>query len=184
MRRSQSKRASRLVRCSTSRCVKPKACFVRSPCARIAIAIPDHTTLSRRGDGMMILPKHIDRLEPLHLLVDSTGHKIYGEGESLDQEYGIRSRQKWRKSLLGPAPPRPYSAQSADRGANRVRCTQPDDGARHACLHPDPLMRRADEVDVTGGIFMHQSAMRPGLFYAGTGPVEQFWKQARPALRV
>jgi hypothetical protein len=82
----------------------------------IAIAIPDHTTLSRLGGGMMILPKHIDRLEPLHLLIDSTGLKIYGEGESLDQEYGIRSRQKWRKSLLGPAPPRPYSAQSADRG--------------------------------------------------------------------
>jgi hypothetical protein len=43
----------------------------------INIAIPDHTTLSRRGGGLTILPKHIDRAEPLHLLADSTGLKIY-----------------------------------------------------------------------------------------------------------
>jgi hypothetical protein len=39
----------------------------------INIAIPDHTTLSRRGGGLTILPKQMDRAEPLHLLVDSTG---------------------------------------------------------------------------------------------------------------
>jgi hypothetical protein len=67
----------------------------------IAIAIPDHTTLSRRSGGLTILPKHIDRAEPLHLLVDSTGLKIYGEGEWLDQKHGIRSRRRWRKLHLG-----------------------------------------------------------------------------------
>jgi hypothetical protein len=45
----------------------------------IDIAIPDHTTLSRRGGGLTILPKSIHRDEPLHLLLDSTGLKIYGE---------------------------------------------------------------------------------------------------------
>src|SRR6202790_2182346 len=63
---------------------------------KIDIAIPDHTTLSRRGGGLTILPTHIDRLEPLNLLVDSTGLKIYGEGEWLDQKHGIRSRPRWR----------------------------------------------------------------------------------------
>jgi transposase len=67
----------------------------------IAIAIPDHTTLSRRGGGLTILPKRSDRTEPLHLLVDSTGLKIYGEGEWLDQKHGIRSRRRWRKLHLG-----------------------------------------------------------------------------------
>jgi transposase len=67
----------------------------------IAIAIPDHTTLSRRGGGLTILPKQIVRDEPLHLLVDSTGLKIYGEGEWLDQKHGIRSRRRWRKLHLG-----------------------------------------------------------------------------------
>jgi hypothetical protein len=66
----------------------------------INIAIPDHTTLSRRGGGLTILPKHIDRDEPLHLLVDSTGLRIYGEGEWLDQKHGIRSCRRWRKPHL------------------------------------------------------------------------------------
>jgi hypothetical protein len=67
----------------------------------IHIAIPDHTTLSRRGGGLTILPKRIDRAEPLYPLVDSTGLKIYGEGEWLDQKHGIQSRRRWRTLHLG-----------------------------------------------------------------------------------
>jgi len=67
----------------------------------VDIAIPDHATLSRRGGGLTILPMRLDRAEPLHLLVDSTGLKIYGEGEWLDQKHGIQSRRRWRKLHLG-----------------------------------------------------------------------------------
>ena len=67
----------------------------------VDIRVPDHTTLSRRGGGLTILLKRIDRDEPLHLLVDSTGLKIYGEGEWLDQKHGIRARRRWRKLHLG-----------------------------------------------------------------------------------
>jgi transposase len=67
----------------------------------VDIAIPDHTTLSRRGGGLKILLKRVDRNEPLHLLVDSTGLKIYGEGEWLDHKRGPRSRRRWRKLHLG-----------------------------------------------------------------------------------
>jgi hypothetical protein len=67
----------------------------------IAIAIPDHTTLSRRSGGPTILPKRMEPTEPLHLLVDSTGLKIYGEGEWLDQKHGVRSCRRWRKLHLG-----------------------------------------------------------------------------------
>src|SRR5277367_6718420 len=67
----------------------------------VDIAIPDHTTLSRCGGGLTILLKRLDRAEPPHLLVDSTGPKIYGEGEWLDQKHGIRSRRRWRKLHLG-----------------------------------------------------------------------------------
>src|SRR5271170_3643471 len=68
---------------------------------KVDIAIPDHTALSRRGGGPTILPNCVDRAEPLHLLVDSTGLKIYGEGEWLNQKHGIRSRRRWRKLHLG-----------------------------------------------------------------------------------
>jgi Transposase DDE domain len=66
----------------------------------VDIAIPDHTTLNRRVGGLTILPMRLDRAEPLHLLVDSTGLKIYGEGEWPDQKHGIRSRRRWRKLHL------------------------------------------------------------------------------------
>jgi hypothetical protein len=68
---------------------------------KVDIAIPDHTTLSRRGGGVTILPKLTGRNEPLHLLIDSTGLKMYGEGEWLDQQHGLRSRRRWRKLHLG-----------------------------------------------------------------------------------
>jgi transposase len=68
---------------------------------RIDIATPDHTTLSRRDGGLTILPRCVDRSDPLHLLVDSTGLKSYGEGEWLDPKHGIRSRRRWRKLHLG-----------------------------------------------------------------------------------
>ena len=67
----------------------------------VDIAIPDHTTLNRRGGGLTIVPIRLDRAEPLHLLVDSTVLKIYGEGEWLDQKHGIRSRRRRRKLHLG-----------------------------------------------------------------------------------
>ena len=47
------------------------------------------------------MPQCVNRAEPLHLLVDSTGLKIYGESEWLDQKHGIRSRRRWRKLHLG-----------------------------------------------------------------------------------
>ncbi len=66
----------------------------------VQIRIPDHTTLSRRGGGLKVLPQRLERDEPLHLLIDSTGVKIYGEGEWLDQKHGIRSPRRWRKLHL------------------------------------------------------------------------------------
>jgi Transposase DDE domain len=68
---------------------------------KIDIAVPDHTTLSRRGGGVTILPKRVARDEPLHLLIDSTGLKMYGESEWLDQQRSLRSRRRWRKLHLG-----------------------------------------------------------------------------------
>jgi hypothetical protein len=66
----------------------------------VRIRIPDHTTFSRRSRRLRILPKRIVRDEPLHVLVDSTGVKIYGEGEWLDQKHGVRSSRRWRKLHL------------------------------------------------------------------------------------
>jgi len=66
----------------------------------VDIRIPDHTTFSRRGDGLTLLTKPVKRGEPLHLLVDSTGLKMYGEGEWFEEKHGKRSRRHWRKLHL------------------------------------------------------------------------------------
>jgi transposase len=66
----------------------------------VQIRIPDHTTLSRRGGGLKVLAQRVEQDQPLHLLIDSTGVKIYGEGEWLDQKHGVRSRRRWRKLHL------------------------------------------------------------------------------------
>lgn len=50
---------------------------------RLDLPVPDHTTLSRRARTWM--PSVERRTEPdlpLHVLVDSTGLKIYGTGQS------------------------------------------------------------------------------------------------------
>jgi transposase len=43
----------------------------------------------------------VNRTAPLHLLVDSPGLKIYGEGEWLDQKHRIQSRRRWCRLHLG-----------------------------------------------------------------------------------
>ena len=48
------------------------------------LPVPDYSTLSRRGQRLKVSlkVKHLAN-QPMHILVDSTGLKIYGEGEWL-----------------------------------------------------------------------------------------------------
>src|SRR5260370_1085435 len=67
----------------------------------VEIAVRDNKTWGGGGGGGTISRRGFDPKEPLHLLVDSTGLKIYGEGEWLDQKHSRRSRRRWRKLHLG-----------------------------------------------------------------------------------
>jgi hypothetical protein len=62
------------------------------------LPIPNYSTLSRRGQRLKVSLK-VKRAanQPLHILVDSSGLKIYGEGEWLQQKHGAKSRRRWRK---------------------------------------------------------------------------------------
>jgi hypothetical protein len=47
----------------------------------VEIEVPHFTTLSRRGNGLNLSPKALSKsTEPVHLVVDSTGLKIFSEG--------------------------------------------------------------------------------------------------------
>lgn len=65
------------------------------------LQVPDHTTLSRRGQTINISPSVIgDSNESLTVIIDSTGLKIYGAGEWSETKHGISKRREWRKLHL------------------------------------------------------------------------------------
>ena len=68
----------------------------------LALSVPDHTTLSRRAETLEgPRPRSDSAAEPVHLLVDSTGLKLYGAGEWLVEKHGTKTRRSWRKLHLG-----------------------------------------------------------------------------------
>jgi len=68
---------------------------------RLAVAIPDYSTLSRRRAVLEVsLPRTHPR-EPLHVVVDSTGVKVFGEGDWKVRQHGYTYRRTWRKVHLG-----------------------------------------------------------------------------------
>ncbi len=68
----------------------------------LTLAVPDHTTLSRRAETLEVpRPRPRRDSEPLHLLVDSTGLKLRGAGEWLVEKHGAKTRRSWRKLHIG-----------------------------------------------------------------------------------
>lgn len=65
----------------------------------ISLALPDHTTVSRRAAVLSPLP-HIPSEGALHILIDSTGLKVYGAGQWLEEKHGTRAQRDWRKLHL------------------------------------------------------------------------------------
>ena len=62
---------------------------------------PDHTTLSRRSQGLDVELHRVSVDQPIHLIIDSTGLAIVGEGEWAAAKYGGRDRRGWKKLHLG-----------------------------------------------------------------------------------
>jgi Transposase DDE domain len=65
----------------------------------LELAVPDHSTLSRRAETLQV-PRPHPGSEPVHLLVDSTGLRLGGPGEWLAEEHGSRTRRSWKKLHL------------------------------------------------------------------------------------
>ena len=67
----------------------------------LSLSVPSYTTLCRRSRLLEVSLPCRTRTAPLHLVVDSTGVKIYGEGEWKVRRYGWSKRRTWRKLHLG-----------------------------------------------------------------------------------
>jgi hypothetical protein len=61
----------------------------------VQFTVPDHTTVSRRAIKMTSIARDELPAGPLHVVIDSTGLKVYGAGEWLADKHGQRTRRQW-----------------------------------------------------------------------------------------
>jgi Transposase DDE domain len=70
---------------------------------QVDLPVPDYSTLCRRAATVRVtLPKKAQG--PLHLVIDSTGLKVYGEGEWKVRQHGYSKRRTWLKLHLAVDP--------------------------------------------------------------------------------
>jgi Transposase DDE domain len=96
------------------------------------LPVPDHSTLSRRAETLEV-PRPQAGSAPVHLLVDSTGLRLCGPGEWLEEKHGTKRRRAWRVLHL---------ATDADTGrivASALTDREADDGSQAG-----PLLDRTD----------------------------------------
>ncbi len=69
----------------------------------LEMRVPDYSTLSQRQGGIDLGLGLTRRSDPRHVVIDTTGLKVYGAGEWYVRRYGMvrRRRRIWRKLHLG-----------------------------------------------------------------------------------
>src|SRR6476619_7907822 len=89
------------------------------------LAIPDHSTLSRRAETLAVA-RPPSSTGPVHLLVDSTGLKLCGAGEWLVEKHRTSRRRSWRKLHIG------VDADTGRIVAAALTTNDVDDGSRRS----------------------------------------------------
>lgn len=67
---------------------------------KVKLPVPDHTTLSRRLAKLELRMPVKPKQKARHVVCDSTGVKVYGEGEWKVRQPGYSKRRTWRKLHL------------------------------------------------------------------------------------
>lgn len=67
---------------------------------KVSLTVPDHSTLSRRMAGVEVALPLKTTARARHIVCDSTGLKVYGEGEWKVRTHGVSKRRTWRKLHL------------------------------------------------------------------------------------
>jgi hypothetical protein len=68
---------------------------------QMGMPVPTYSTLSRRGARSEVVLSRVPSSGPVHLVLDSSGFKVYGEGEWKVRQHGWSKRRTWRKLHLG-----------------------------------------------------------------------------------
>ena len=105
------------------------------------LPVPHPTILSRRAASLDVALPRQSAGKPLHVLVDATGLKVYGEGEWKVRIHGVGKRRTWRKLHI---------AMDAERGEILAAvCTTSNVGDKEVL--PNLLEQITDEIDQLTG---------------------------------
>lgn len=66
----------------------------------VDLDVPEHSTVSRRKRHLDIALPVVPKQGAVHVVVDSTGIKVYGEGEWKTRQHGVSQRRTWLKLHL------------------------------------------------------------------------------------
>ncbi len=149
----------------------------------VKLPVPSYSTLSRRGQSVAIhLPKKTRG--PLDLVVDSSGLKVYGEGEWKVRQHEASKRRTWRKVhlALDPAARKIQAAMMSTAGMDDGKMVVPrlrqveqaiesvaGDGAYDKRKVYDVLAELAPQAQVNippredAKIWQHGNSARPSL---------------------
>ena len=102
---------------------------------------PDHTTLSRRGRKLDIALRTRARgTGPIHLIVDSTGLEVVGQGQWAAAKHGGKGVRGWRKLHIG-----------VDESGIIVANVVTDSGIDDASVVPDLLDQVGGDIECFTG---------------------------------
>jgi hypothetical protein len=71
---------------------------------KLSICIPSYSQICRRAKDLGKALKKLSNRRPCDIVFDSTGLKVYGEGEWKVRQHGISKRRTWRKLHIGMDP--------------------------------------------------------------------------------
>jgi hypothetical protein len=108
---------------------------------RLTLPVPSFSQLSRRRQTLEVALPRQRRGAALHVVVDSTGVKVFGEGEGKVRQHGYTYRRTWRKLHLG------VDEATGEIVAAVVTTNNYSDGQ----ILPDLLDQVEDEIEQVSG---------------------------------
>ena len=133
------------------------------------LPVPDHSTLSRRAQCLDVARRATPYSGPIHLIVDSTGLQIVGDGAWAAAKHGTQGTREWRKLHIGVD----------ERGFIVAQCLT-ESRIDDASVVPDLLIQVSGEVErfIADGAY-DKTAVYEALSARGASVVVPPIKKAR-----
>ncbi|MBA4160407.1 MAG: IS5 family transposase [Gemmatimonadetes bacterium] len=113
----------------------------------VELPVPDYSTLSHRQASLEVslcARKKKQKDEEVHVVLDSTGLKVYGPGEWAQRKHAEKRRRTWRKLHL-----------AVDPKTGEITATRLTENKEHDSTQAKPLLEETEEnrgsVDRVGG---------------------------------